>query len=552
MSEVRHELEHALPFAMEPLVYDFAINENGTWSDLLAGADSLMPAGYYALSAPALLRQDPRTLGEQRRAELDKFGQACRTRPELAGMMQRLFDILIPRSARDDGSGPNLVQMLAANGFDQTQHDQIRADLKSGRIGLAQNRFPASTEIKDVLPEDVCDARREVSEDRVKLGEKALRAGEVAVLTLAAGIGSRWTQGAGVVKALHPFSKLLGRHRTFLEAHLAKSRQAGRKFGVFPPHLISTSYLTHSAIADFLKRRGNYGYEGPLIFSPGRAIGLRLVPMARDLVFAWEEVPQQMLDEQAQKVRDSLRHALIAWACERGEGSDYTDNVPTQCLHPVGHWYEVPNLFRNGVLLALLRERPSLKYLLLHNIDTLGASLDPGLLGLHIAQDAALTFEVITRRLDDRGGGLARMNNRVRILEGLAMPREEAEFGLSYYNSMTTWISIPKLLQVFGLSADDLADQEKVGLAIRNVAAKLPTYVTLKEVKKRWGHGQEDIFPVAQFEKLWGDMSGLAEVDCRFAVVSRLRGQQLKDQAQLDGWLRDGSADYINTLCDWE
>ena len=27
-------------------------------------------------------------------------------------------------------------------------------------------------------------------------------------------------------------------------------------------------------------------------------------------------------------------------------------------------------------------------------------------------------------------------------------------------------------------------------------------YVTLKEVKKRWGHGQEDIFPVAQFEKL--------------------------------------------------
>ena len=552
MSEVRRELEHALPFAMEPLVYDFAINENGTWSDLLSGTDALMPPGYYALSAPALLRQDPRTLGEQRRAELDKFGQACRTRPELAGMMQRLFDILIPRMARDDGSGPNLVQMLAANGFDQTQHDQILADLKSGRIGLAQNRFPASTEIKDVLPEDVCDARRDVSEDWVKLGEKALRAGEVAVLTLAAGIGSRWTQGAGVVKALHPFSKLQGRHRTFLEAHLAKSRQAGRKFGVFPPHLISTSYLTHSAIADFLKRRGNYGYEGPLIFSPGRAIGLRLVPMARDLVFAWEEVPQQMLDEQAQKVRDSLRHALIAWACERGEGSDYTDNVPTQCLHPVGHWYEVPNLFRNGVLLALLRERPSLKYLLLHNIDTLGASLDPGLLGLHIAQDAALTFEVITRRLDDRGGGLARMNNRVRILEGLAMPREEAEFDLSYYNSMTTWISIPKLLQVFGLSADDLADQEKVGLAIRNVAAKLPTYVTLKEVKKRWGHGQEDIFPVAQFEKLWGDMSGLAEVDCRFAVVSRLRGQQLKDQAQLDGWLRDGSADYINTLCDWE
>ena len=35
---------------------------------------------------------------------------------------------------------------------------------------------------------------------------------------------------------------------------------------------------------------------------------------------------------------------------------------------------------------------------------------------------------MITRRLEDRGGGLARVNGRVRIVEGLAMPREEDEF----------------------------------------------------------------------------------------------------------------------------
>ena len=56
--------------------------------------------------------------------------------------------------------------------------------------------------------------------------------------------------------------------------------------------------------------------------------------------------------------------------------------MPLQCLHPVGHWYEVPNLLRNGVLAGLLAERPQLKYLLLHNIDTLGADLDPALSGL--------------------------------------------------------------------------------------------------------------------------------------------------------------------------
>jgi hypothetical protein len=47
-------------------------------------------------------------------------------------------------------------------------------------------------------------------------------------------------------------------------------------------------------------------------------------------------------------------------------------------------------------------------------------------------------------------------------------------------------------------------------------------------------------------------MTALPEVQTRFAVVPRLRGQQLKDQAQLDGWLRDGSADYVNHLCAWE
>jgi hypothetical protein len=70
-------------------------------------------------------------------------------------------------------------------------------------------------------------------------------------------------------------------------------------------------------------------------------------------------------------------------------------------------------------------------------------------------------------------------------------------------------------------------------------------------VKKRWGHGQEDIFPVTQFEKLWGDMTILPEISCAFASVARLRGQQLKDPAQLDGWLRDGSAAHVESLCAW-
>jgi hypothetical protein len=80
------------------------------------------------------------------------------------------------------------------------------------------------------------------------------------------------------------------------------------------PHVITTSYLTHEAIAAHLARSENYGYPGPLLLSPGRSIGLRMIPMERDLRFAWEEMPQQLLDEQAQKVRESLHAALIQWA----------------------------------------------------------------------------------------------------------------------------------------------------------------------------------------------------------------------------------------------
>ncbi|MCB0112659.1 MAG: UTP--glucose-1-phosphate uridylyltransferase, partial [Caldilineaceae bacterium] len=406
MDETRAELERAVPFAMRPVVYDFAINERGTWADLFQAEDALMPAGYYTLTVPALLRKEQRSLSPSVRAELDRFGAACRTDPALSGMVESLFDRLLPQAESAAEGESSLDALLAANGFDRVQHEQIRADLRSGRIGLAQNRLPARSRIEDVLDADVTDATHGLPHSLHELGMAALRNGEVAVLSLAGGVGSRWTRGAGVVKALNPFAKLAGEHRNFVEVHLAKSRRRSQDAGAVIPHLFSTSYLTHRAIADWLSARGNYGYEGPLVLSPGRSIGLRLTPMVRDLRFAWEETPQQILDEQAQKVQESLHNALIGWAQVAGEGTDYTDNLPAQCIHPVGHWYELPNLLRNGVLARLLAERPQLRVLMMHNIDTVGADVDPALLGHHLSTGAAMTVEVIHRQLADRGGGL--------------------------------------------------------------------------------------------------------------------------------------------------
>jgi hypothetical protein len=552
MKRLQTAFRASLPFAMPPVVYDFAVNTHGTAADLLRGVDALLPRGYYSLLVPRWLREDPRNITASKRAELDRVGQAARRNPDLSGLVESLFERMLPSApVSRGGQAGNLSELLAAHGFERTQHERIRDDLRRGLIGLAQNRLPASTVIEDVRPGDVTDTRSSVNPDMVALGRKSLEAGEAAVVTLAAGAGSRWTQGAGVTKALNPFACLAGRHRTFVEVHLAKSRRTSTRFGTTVPHVFTVGYMTQQPMMEHLERTDNYAYPGNLLLSPGSSVGLRIVPMVRDLRFAWEETTQQVLDEGKQRVRASAHAALIGWAKAAGEGSDYTDNEPLQCLHPVGHWYEVPNMLRNGTLAALLRARPQLKHLLVHNIDTLGASLDPGLLGQHIASGKPLTFEVIGRRIDDRGGGLARVDGKVRIIEGLAMPREEEEFNLSYYNSLTTWVDIDGMLKLFGLTRHELNDTGKVTAAVNRMAARLPTYVTLKDVKKRWGHGHEDVFPVCQFEKLWGDMTAVGGMDCGFFVVPRVRGQQLKDPAQLDGWLRDGSAEHVVSLCDF-
>ena len=553
MGNAKRALDDALPFAMDPVVYDFQINPKGTQARLRRGEASLMPAPYYGLQIPGMVRQRPEDIPYLRRVELDFFTSKhgdgdtsyamLRT---LVGHLFRVADSAQPERKRWDASAAEIRQ---THGFDAIQHERTREDLRAGRIGLARNRMPADTDIRDVNADDVTPLAAVPNAAR-RRGEAALRSGKVAVLSLAGGVGSRWTSGAGVIKALNPFVAIDGKHRSFLELHLAKTNHVARTHGARLPHVVSTSYLTHTAIERHLAATGNFGFEGPLYLSPGRAICQRLVPMVRDLVFLWEEMPQETLDIQKQKVREAIRGALMDWARTLGEGTDYVDNVPLQRFSPPGHWYEVPNLLRNGVLARLLREHPAVETIMLHNIDTLGADLDPAPLGQHLDSGKVLTFEVVPRRIYDRGGGLARVNGQLRLLEGLAQPREEDELRLSYYNSMTTWIQVDELLSRFGLSRADLDGPEgAIAEAIRDMGRRVPTYVTIKDVKRRWGHGQEDVYPVAQFEKLWSDMTALPDMPCGYLAVPRMRGQQLKEADQLDAWANDGSKDHIARLC---
>ncbi|MDZ7636869.1 MAG: UTP--glucose-1-phosphate uridylyltransferase [Bryobacterales bacterium] len=553
MLTTKRRLETALPFGMDPVVYDFAINERGTHAELLRGGDALLPPAYYTLRLPPLVRQPLSALTQGQRSDLALFGEATRTRPAMAPLAAVLLDHLLPHDQPKESSDQegSLPQLLSSLSFDKVQHETVRAALLHGRVGLAHNSLPSAWRYEDVTPGEIVDARRPMPASAQTVGEEALRSGAVAVLTLAGGAGSRWTGGAGVVKAINPFIHINGAWRSFLEIQLARSARSMARYASSVPHVVTTSYLTHGPIREALNDTANYGYPGPLYLSEGRSVGLRLVPMVRDLRFLWEQTPQQALDEQKQKVRDSVRAALAQWATAAGEGSDYRDNLPSQCLHPVGHWYEFPNMLLNGVLGRLLAENPRVRYIQLLNVDTLGANLDAGLLGAHILSGSALSVEVMSRAVDDRGGGLSKVNGRIRLVEGLALPDESIEYRLSYYNSGTMWMDVDQILSVFGLSRNTIGDSARVTQAVRETAARVPTYITIKDVKKRWGHGQEDIFPVSQYEKIWGDMTALPDLSSQFMIVPRKRGQQLKQVAQLDSWLRDGSAAYVEALCRW-
>jgi UDP-N-acetylglucosamine pyrophosphorylase len=508
MKRLKDVYRLSYPFIIDPVVYDFKINHEGITARILSSKGVQHPEQPFSALSTEL----------QNRHETEEESN-----------------------------------IKLRYGFNDVSHEHMKEQLKKGKIGLAKNRMPVLTDIRNINDDEIFHYELEPSTPELAaIGLESIRQGRAGVVTFAGGMGSRWTEGAAVIKAINPFVKMAGMYRTFIEIHLAKSRKTAQVSGRRIPHAFTTSYLTHDAIADYLYQSDYFGAKDTVYLSTGKSIGRRVYPMQRDLNFFWNEQLQQKLDKNAQKVQDDLRHALIDWSRSKGEGEDYAENRTMLRFNPPGHWHEIPNLIKNNTLSAMLRDNPDLDYLLCHNIDTMGAGLDNTLLGMHINSGSCLTFEVTPRRIIDQGGGLAKVNGRLQLVEGMALPRDEDEFRLSYYNTLTHWISIDSLLHFFGLdrhmileASDNPELQQTVIKAIHEIEKKIPTYVTIKNVKYLWGSGQEDIYPVAQFEKLWGDMTVLDNLPVSYISVSRYRGQQLKEPSQRDMWLTDGSYNYI-------
>ncbi len=510
MRELKKIYNSSFPFIIDPVVYDFEFNHQGITAHLLTRENAKMPD-----IPPNTFVSEGTDRHSNEDIEEEKIKERC--------------------------------------DFDSISHEHMKMLLKKGEIGLEKNRLPQSTELQSIKNNEIIHFENVRSNSKYyKLGMEALKKNEIAVISLAGGLGSRWTDGAAVVKAINPFIKIKEKYRTFIEIHIAKSRETGALSGHRIPHIFTTSFLTHNAITKFLERFNYFDYEKYIYLSPAKSIGRRVYPLERDLRFYWENHVQQRADKNTQKVLDETHKVLINWTKKMGEGEDYSENKHILRFNPPGHWYEIPNLLKNGTLAKILKTNPQIKYLFCHNIDTMGAFINPSLLGMHIASQSCLNFEVIPKKIEDQGGGLAKINGKIVLVEGLALPREEDEFKLTYYNTLSNWITIDSLLEFFKIDRElilrtenKMENQNKIVQAIQNIEKRMPTYVTIKNVRYLWGNGQEDIYPVAQFEKLWGDVSSLNELKVSYVAVPRFRGQQLKEPSQLYSWMVDGSFDYI-------
>lgn len=215
-------------------------------------------------------------------------------------------------------------------------------------------------------------------------GLEAMARGEVGAVILAGGMATRF---GGVVKAVVPALEAL----SFLECKWRDLALLAEVAKVKVPALVMSSYATHDAIVAHVQERLG---AGTLEVFP-QFVSLRLTP----------------------------------------EGELFRDDDGEVSPYATGHGDLTFALRRSG---ALGRFRAAGgKVLLMSNVDNLGATVDPAIIGLHLERGAALTAEVARKEPGDKGGAPARLGGRVQVIEGFRFPKDFDQDSIPVFNTNT-------------------------------------------------------------------------------------------------------------------
>lgn len=301
-----------------------------------------------------------------------------------AAMTSRLRETLTALS-------PELRARLDGHGFDERWFLAQAASLE--RPGRDDNRVagvvepPAPGDVSDLPDPDTPEAAR-----LKELGERALRAGECALVVLAGGMATRM---GGVVKALVEALP----SKSFLDLRLAGQRALEQRYGTPIPLWLMTSAATDQAIRTALGGRLD-GYH--------RAVFTQSVALRLD-----------------------------------SDGDLFTDDDGRPSEYAPGHG-DLPDALRRSGLLARFLDAGG-KYLTTANIDNLGAALDPLILGWHIDRGHAVTCEVVAKAKGDRGGIPARLDGKLLILEEFRLPDDFDGDSVRVFNTNTFHFDVAAL-----------------------------------------------------------------------------------------------------------
>lgn len=326
----------------------------------------------------------------------------------------------------------------------QPLFDHLMQLFQTGQLHPGQSRF-AEGSVTPPAPDDITDTNTLTAEQQalfISHGEKACQQGQVGAIVLAGGMATRFQYHQA--KGLFP---ILG-EKTFLEVKI----QSLKPWRI--PLYLMTSFHTHQPILDFLEQHDYFGYQSQIH------------------LFQQYRVPRIYRDGTVRQVDGEIEYA----AC--------------------GHGDFIDALQESGLLAQFLEQDG--RYLLFSNIDNLGATFSPLLLGLHIEAQAPMTVEVAAKAAGDKGGAPARVNGQLQLVEEFLFPAAFDQSQIPVFNTASYIFSAHTLQQTFSL----------------------PWYLVEKKVG---GQG------VLQFEHLAGDLSQflpiqavLVERDERFLPVKQL------------------------------
>ncbi len=278
------------------------------------------------------------------------------------------------------------LALTEAYGFDRELFEQLRNRLSRGELSVFANRVQGAVE--PPRPQDVVPLAESTAPDRAALYERgmaALRAGEVGCVVLAGGMATRF---GGVVKA--EVEALPG--RSFLELKLRDIRNVAQRAGQPVPVYLMSSFATHGVLQQLARKEQSP--ESPIDVFP-QFISLRLAP----------------------------------------DGSLFRERDGRPSPYAPGHGDLSFALRRSGVLGRFLQRGG--KVLCMSNVDNLGATLDPVVIGHHLQGGAAMTIEVGRRTPGEAGGLPLRVGGKLQIVEDFRLPEGFAVDSVPYFNTNT-------------------------------------------------------------------------------------------------------------------